>query len=143
MVEKKIIEPNHSEWSSTILLVPKPDGSSRLVVDYCQLNKVTKDDWYPVPQIDDCIDKVGKAKYVSKFDLLKHYWQIPLSERAKEMSALVVHSEIYVFKVLPYGMKNSAATFQRVMNEVIAGLKGCEMYIDDAVVYSDTWEEHV
>ena len=143
MLEKKIIEPSQSEWSSPILLVPKPDGSSRLVVDYRKLNSVTRDDSYPISRIDDCIDRVGKAKYVSKFDLLKGYWQIPLTERAKEMSALVVHSGVYVFRVLPYGMKNSAATFQRVMNEVIAGLKGCEMYIDDAVVYSDTWEEHV
>ena len=125
------------------MLVSKPDGSSRLVVDYRKLNKMTKDDSYPIPQIDDCIGKVGKAKYVSKFDLLKGYWQILLSERAKERSALVVHSGIYVFRVLPYGMKNSAATFQQVMNEVIVGLKGCEMCIADAVVYSDTWDEHV
>ena len=110
---------------------------------YRKLNRVTKTDAYPIPRIDDCIDKVGKAKYVSKFDLLKGYWQIPLSERAKEMSAMVVHNGIFFFNVLPYGMKNSAATFQRVMNEVIAGLEGCAIYIDDAIVYSNTWKEHV
>ena len=62
MVEKKIIEPSQSEWSSPILLVSKPDGSSRLVVDYRKLNKVTKNNTYPISRIDDCIDKEGKAK---------------------------------------------------------------------------------
>ena len=119
MLEKKIIEPSHSEWSSPVLTVPKPDGSARLVVDYRKLNKITKNDTYPIPRIDDCIDRVGKAKYVTKFDLLKGYWQVPLTERTKEVSAFAVHNGLYHFNVLLYGMKNSAATFQRIMNRHI------------------------
>ena len=69
------------------------------MVDYHKLNRVTKTDAYPIPRIDDCIGKIGKAKYVLKFDLWKVYWQIPLSERAKEMSAMVVHNGIYLFSM--------------------------------------------
>ena len=79
MLEKKIIKPSQSQWSSPVLLIPKPDGSSRLVVDYRKLNRVTKIDAYPIPRIDDCIDKVGKAKYVSKFDSVEGILAIFLS----------------------------------------------------------------
>ncbi|KAJ8026467.1 hypothetical protein HOLleu_31290 [Holothuria leucospilota] len=76
------IEPSNSEWSSPCILVPKADGGYRFCTDYRKVNAVTRTDSYPIPRIDDCIDRVGKATYVSKFDLLKGYWEIPLTERA-------------------------------------------------------------
>ena len=87
MLENNIIEPSKSEWSSPCILVPKPDGSFRFVTDFRKVNQCTKTDSYPIPRIDDCIDKIGNAKFVSKFDLLKGYWQVPLTDRAKEISA--------------------------------------------------------
>ena len=92
--------------------------------------------------MDDCTDKVGNARYVTKFDLLKGFWQVPLTERAKEISAFATPDGLYQYKVLPFGMKNSPATFQSLINKVIAGLHGCEAYID-VIIYSDTWEEHL
>ncbi len=98
------------------------------------MNSVTKTDSYPIPRTDDCIDKIGKAKYVTKFDLVKGFWQIPLSERAKEISAFVTLDRLYSCTVMPFGMKNAPSTFQRLMNHIVHGLQSCVIYIDDAVI---------
>ena len=143
LLENDFIEPSNSSWSSPCILVPKPDGSYRMCTDYRKVNSVTKTDTFPIPRMDDCIDKVGKARYVSKFDLLKGFWQVPLTDRAKEISAFVTPDGLFQYKVMPFGMKNSPASFQRLINKVIADLEGCEAYIDDVIIYSDTWEEHL
>lgn len=143
MLKNEMIEPSQSQWSSPCLLVPKAGNCYRFCTDFRKVNDLTKVDAYPMPRVDDCIDKVGKAKFVSKFDLLKGYWQVPLTERAVEVSAFVVPDGFYQYKVMPFGMRNASATFQRMMNNVIWELEGCDVYIDDLVIVSDTWEEHV
>lgn len=89
LLENDLIEPSNSSWSSPCILVPKPDGSYRMCTDYRKVNSVTKIDTFPIPRMDDCIDKVGKAKYVTQFDLFKGFWQVPSTDRAKEISAFV------------------------------------------------------
>jgi hypothetical protein len=146
MLENNIIEPSTSEWSSPCILIPKPDGSFRFCTDFRKVNNVTKTDTYPIPRIEDCIDKIGKAKYISKFDMLKGYWQVPLTERAKDISAFVTPKGLYRYKVMPFGMKNSGATFQRMMNRLIRDIDGCEVYIDDILSYNGeyaSFEDHV
>jgi hypothetical protein len=135
------IEP--SDWSSPSLLVPKSDNTFRLVTDFRKVNSVTKSDTYPIPRIEDCIDKAGHAKFVSKFDLLKGYWQVPLSQRACEVSAFVTPDGLFQYKVMPFGMRNAPATFQRMINNVIKGLDCCAAYIDDLIVCSDSFEDHL
>ena len=93
--------------------------------------------------MDDCLDKIGNAKYVSKFDLFKGMWQIPSTERAKEISAFVIRKGFYQYKVMPFGMKNSPATFQRLINRLIADIDVCEACIDDVIIYSNSWETHL
>ena len=107
------------------------------------MNLITKADSYPIPRVEDCIDKIGGAEYVSKFDLLKGYWQVPLTPRAKEVTAFVTPTGFFQYKVMPFGLKNAPATFQRIIHQVLAGLEGCEGYIDDIVIFSDTWEQHL
>ena len=97
LLENDFIEPSKSEWSSPCILVPKPDGSFRMCTDYRKVNNCTKTDTFPLPRIDDCIDK---------FDLLKGFWQIPLTEKAKEISAFVTPDGLLQYKVMPFGMKN-------------------------------------
>ena len=143
MLKHDIIEPCQSAWSSPCILVPKPDGSLRFVTDFRKVNQCTKTDTYPIPRIEDCIDKIGQAKYVSKFDLLKGYWGVPLTERAREVSAFCTPNGLYRYKVMAFGMKNAPATFQRMINHIIADIEGVEAYIDDVVVYSQTWDEHI
>ncbi|KAK3106188.1 hypothetical protein FSP39_014556 [Pinctada imbricata] len=143
MLENDIIEPSISDWSSPCILVPKQDGTYRLCTDFRKVNSVTKTDSYPIPRIDDCIDKIGSAKFVSKFDLLKGYWQVPLTERAREISAFATPDGLYQYKVMPFGMKNAPATFQRMIHSLLHHLEGCEAYIDDVIIYSDTWDDHL
>ena len=111
MLENDLIEASSSEWSSPCVLVPKPDGTYRFCTDFRQVNKVTKSDSYPIPRVDDCVDRVGDAKFVSKLDLLKGYWQVPLTTRAKEISAFATPDGLYQYKVMPFGMKNTPAAF--------------------------------
>jgi len=73
---------------------------------------MTKADSYPLPHIKDCIDRVGHSCYVSKFDLLKGYWQVPVTDRAKEISAFITPDGLFQYKVMPLGMRNAPATFQ-------------------------------
>ena len=143
MLDNDFIEPSQSEWSSPCILVPKPDGTFCMCTDYRKVNSVTKTDTFPIPRIDDCIDNIGQAKYAMKFDLLKGFWQIPLTNRAKEISAFVTPDGLYQYKVMPFGMKNSPATFQRLVNNLIFNLAGCKAYIDDAIIFSEEWERHL
>ena len=119
LLDNDFIEPSQSDWSSPCILVPKPDGTFRMCTDYRKVNYVTKTDSFPVPRMDGCIDNIGQAKYVTKFDLLKGFWQIPLTDRAKEISAFVTPDGRYQYTVMPFGMTNSPATFQRLINMII------------------------
>ena len=89
LLDNNFIEYSQRDWSSPSILVPKPDGTFRMCTDYRKVNSVTKTDSFPVLRMDDCIDNIGQATYVTKFDLLKRFWQIPLTDRANEISALV------------------------------------------------------
>lgn len=142
MLENNIIEPFTSPRSSPCLLAPKPDGSSRFCTDFRRVNAVTKTDCYPLPLIDTLIDQVGSARCVSKFDLLKGYWQVPLTERAKEVSAFCTGNGLFCYLVCPFGMKNSGCTFQRFMDIVVSGLSNTQVYVDDLIVNSETRSDH-
>lgn len=143
MLQHNTIEPSSSSCASPCILVPKQDGTPRFCTDLQKVNSVTKSDSFPLSRMDDCIDQVGAAKFVSKFDLLKGNWQVPLSKRAQEVSAFVTPPGLYSYKVMPFGLKNSPAAFQCMMNRVVSGLKGCTVYLDDLVIYSDTWQSHL
>ncbi len=143
LVENGLAVPSSSAWSSPCLLVPKSDGTQRFCTDYRKVNAVTKPDSFPLPLMEDCIDKVGSARFVTKLDLLKGYWQVPLTERAAEISAFVTPDDFLDYRVMAFGLRNAPATFQRLMNKVLAGVSHCKAYLDDIVVYSNSWSEHL
>ena len=109
LLENEFIEPSQSNYSSPCILVPKSNGTYRMCTDYRKVNFVTKTDSFLIPRIDDCIDKVGNSKYITEFDLLKGFWQVPLTDRAKEVSAFATPNGLYQYKVMPFGMKNFIA----------------------------------
>lgn len=125
------------------MLVKKPDHTYRFCTDYRKVNCITKPDSYPLPRIEDCVDQVGAARYVSKFDLLKGYYQVPLTPRAQDISAFITPSGLYSYTRMAFGLRNAPSSFQRLMNRVVAGLEGCAVYIDDVVCYSDNWTVHL
>ena len=143
MLKNDIIEESQSNWSSPCILVPKHDGGFRFCTDFRKVNDKTKSDSFPIPRIADCIDQIGNAKFVSTFDMLKGYWQVPLTQRAREISAFVTPSGLYQYKVMPFGMKNAPTTFQRMVNKLVLDIDGCEGYIDDVVIFSDDWSDHI
>jgi len=101
MLDNGIAQPSSSSWASPCLLVPKSDNTPRFC--FRKVNHVTKPDSFPIPRVEDYVDQVGSAKYVSKFDLLKGYWQVPLLERAREIAAFITPAGLYAYKVMPYG----------------------------------------
>ena len=121
------------------MLVPKPDGSIRFCTDYRKVNAITKGDTYPLPLILDCIDRVRNAEYVTKIDLLRGYWCMPLTKRVREISAFVTPFGLYEYNVMAFGLKNAPARLQRLINQNINGLDRVEAYLDD----SNSWEEHL
>ena len=143
MLKNDIIEESQSNWSSPCILVPKHDGGFRFCTDFRKVNDKTKSDSFPIPRIADCIDQIGNAKFVSTFDMLKGYWQVPLTQLAREISAFVTPTGLYQYKVMPFGMKNAPATFQRMVNKLVRDIDGCEGYIDDVVIFSDNWSDHI
>ncbi|KAL1282575.1 hypothetical protein QQF64_001378 [Cirrhinus molitorella] len=143
LLENGLAEPSFSPWSSPCLLVPKPDGTFRFCTDYRKVNSVTVPDSYPMPRMEDCIDSLGSAKFVTKLDLLKGYWQVPLTSRAAEISAFVTPDDFLQYKVMAFGLRNAPATFQRLVNTVLSGIPNCNAYLDDLVIYSSDWQEHL
>ncbi|KAK0151874.1 Retrovirus-related Pol polyprotein from transposon 17.6 [Merluccius polli] len=143
LLENGLTVPSSSPWSSPCLLVPKADKTPRLCTDFRKVNGVTKADSYPLPRMEDCVDRVGSAKFVTKLDLLKGYWQVPLTPHASDISAFVTPDNFLQYTVMPFGLRNAPATFQRLMHIMLSGVKNCEVYLDDIVAYTSTWSEHV
>ncbi|XP_068229342.1 uncharacterized protein [Palaemon carinicauda] len=143
LLQHGFAEPSISPWASPRVLVEKPDGSYRLCTDFRRLNEVTVSDSYPLPRVDDLIDQVSNAVYVTKIDLLRGYYQVPLADNTKPLTAFTTPDGLYQYTVLPFGLKNAPAVFQRLMDQVISNMPGIRVYLDDIVVFSDTWLEHL
>ena len=143
LLDNDLAVPSCSPWAAPCLLVPKGDGAVRLCTDFRRLNQLTVADSFPMPRIDDLVDEVSSARFLTKVDLLKGFYQVPLSSRAREASAFVTPDGLYEYKVMPFGMKNSGSTFQRLASWVVRDLVGVRAYIDDIVIFSDSWEEHL
>ena len=143
MLEKGVIEPGTSPWSSPVVLVRKKDGTVRFCVDYRQLNAVTQFDAYPLPRIDETLEALGGAKFFSTLDLLSGYWQVGLTDDARLKSAFTVRGGLYLWNVMPFGLSNAPGTFERLMETVLQGLhwNACLVYLDDIVIFGRTEEE--
>jgi len=145
MVEKQVIRPSRSPWGLSVVLVPKKDGTKRFCVDYRRLNEHTIKDVYPLPRIDATLDQLGGAKYFTTLDLTSGFWQVEMAAGSAEKTAFTTPMGLYEFQVMPFGLCNAPATFQRLMDSVIGHL-GNEfvlVYLDDVLIFSRTFEEHV
>ena len=143
MLKLNIIEQSNSEWASPIVLVKKSDGSERFCVDYRKVNETTIKDSFPMPNIEEKLNKLHGCRFFTSLDCLSGYWQIKLTPRAKQITAFICSKGLYQFKVMPFGLCNAGATFQRIMEMIIAGLDNSSAYIDDVFSYSKTFEEHL
>ena len=142
MLEEGQIEHSVSAWSAPTVLVTKKDGTTRFCVDYRRLNNSTKKDAFPLPRIDDSLNSLSGQSWFSTLDLASGYWQVRLSEDAKPKTAFATHSGLFQFAVMPFGLCNAPATFERLMSQVMRGLhwKRCLVYIDDILVFGHDFE---
>ena len=145
MVDQGVVQPSTSPWASPIVLVTKNDGSTRFCVDYRRLNSITKKDVYPLPRIDDTFDSLARQQCFTTLDLAYGYWQVGRDGQSQEKTAFITHSGLYKFRVMPFGLCNAPATFQRLMEVVLQGLvrKSCLVYLDDILVIGRTFTEHL
>jgi hypothetical protein len=145
MLEAGIISKSRSPWSSPVVLVPKANGKLRFCVDLRKVNEATVKEIYPLPRIDDTLESLEGAKYFTAFDLASGYWQVPMDPESKKKTAFITHEGLYEFNVMPFGLVNAPATFQRMMNHIISNLRwqSAMVYLDDIIIYSKTFAQHL
>ncbi|XP_076467207.1 uncharacterized protein LOC143298275 [Babylonia areolata] len=145
MLKLGVIEPSTSSYASPTVLVKKKDGKVRFCVDYRTLNKVVEFDTEPIPDIDYLFAKLGDKVVLSKIDLARGYWQIPVAEEDRPKTVFVTHQGCYQWRVMPFGLCTSGAVFTRMMRRLILPLQTPDIdnFIDDVLVATETKEEHL
>ena len=144
LLELGLIRPSHSPWAAPVTLAPKSDGTARLCIDYRKLNEETISFRHPIPLIQDLLDSVGQSTFFSTLDAVCGYWHVKLDEESIERSAFVTHEGHFEWLVMPFGLKNAPATFQRIMQRILSPFigKGVDVYLDDIVVHTKTQGDH-
>lgn len=146
MLEMDVVEPSCSPWNNPITMAPKANGEMRFCLDSRKLNQVSKHDAYPLPYINNILDQLRDARFLSSIDLKSAFWQIPLTPSSKEKTAFTVPSRgLFQFKVMCFGLTSAPATQQRLMDQLFGPEFNGRVfiYLDDIVVVSKTFEEHI
>lgn len=146
MIQAGAIRESESPYSSNVVIVRKKDGSIRFCVDFRKLNNRTVKDAYAIPRIEDSLHLLAGSKFFSKLDLRSGYWQVELKEEDKPKTAFQVGTlGFFEFNRMPFGLCNAPATFQRLMERCMGhmNLRDCLIYLDDIVIFSSNFEEHL
>ena len=144
MGELKVIKPSMSPYATNVVIKMKPDGTPRFCLDYRALNRVTVRDNYPLPRPDDILARLGGATVFTELDLKCGYWQQPLDAESQPKTAFVTPDGLYECTRLPFGLRNGGASFQRLMDVALGGLKwtACLVYLDNLTVIGKDFAEH-
>ncbi|KAL0819596.1 hypothetical protein ABMA28_007685 [Loxostege sticticalis] len=146
LLRADIIEECESPWAANVVLVTKKDGGVRLCVDYRRLNAVTEPDRYPLPRLDDVLHAAKTSNFMSTLDLRSGYFQVSVAEEDRDKTAFISPLGTYRFKRMPMGLRNSGATFQRLMDRFKSNIRGgvsVLCYLDDLIVLSESYERHL
>lgn len=150
MLSQGIIKESNSPYNSPLWIVPKKADNSgkqkwRIVIDYRKLNEVTVSDKFPIPNIDNILEKLGKAQYFTTLDLAKGFHQILVKPEDRRKTAFSTPFGHYEYIRMPFGLKNAPSTFQRLMNSILRDYinKICVVYLDDILIFSTSLEEHI
>ena len=144
-LDRGIITPSTSPCSSSVLLVPKPNGGVRFCVDYRALNKVITHDAYTLPSVDENLANLRGHKFFSSLDMKEAFWNVPLTPKSRELTAFRTPDGLYMYKRMPMGLKTASAVFCRYIDNVLGDLKWENVltYVDDLLVATPTFEEHI
>lgn len=142
LLDLGLIRPSSSPWGAPVLYVKKKDGSMRLCIDYRAINAVTRRNTHPLPCIDECLERLGGAKYFSSIDLKSGYHQVRIRAEDVPKTAFNTRYGSFEFLVLPFGLTNAPPTFQRMMNSIVGDYldKFVLVYLDDILVFSKSKE---
>ena len=145
LIAKGLIRESISEYAFPVTLAPKKDNTKRLCIDYRRLNFHTIDDKMPMPRILEVLDRLSGSKYFTTLDVAWGYWHIEMDPNSIDKTAFVTNEGHYEWLVMPFGLKNAPATFQRIIQQILGPLlyKGAINYLDDIIIYSETFEEHM
>jgi len=143
MRKLEIIEPTTSPFCSPVVLVKKSDGSTRICVDFRKLNANIEFDSEPLPSPEAIFARINSAKYLTKIDLAKGYWQVPVAPESRKYTAFTTGGHTFQFRRMPFGLVSAPAIFSRMMRKLIDGIDGIDNYLDDVIIYSNSWEEHL
>ena len=145
MLDNKLIKDLTSLWASLVVLVMKKNRKKRFCIDYRKLNTITKKDSYLLPHIDELLDSLAGAIYFSTLDLMSGYWQVMMHPADREKTAFITKYGTYEFNVMPFGLCNAPATFQRLMNQIYQRIayKYVIVYLDNTNVFSRTFKDHI
>ena len=143
MLDMGVIRKSDSSYSSPIVIVRKKDGSNRICIDFRRVNKLSRFDSEPMIRPQDIFSRISQDKYYSKFDMTKGYWQIPMRKQDIAKTSFVTPDGCYEFVKMPFGLMNSGATFTRMMRRLLEGVRNVEHYIDDCLVHTESWEQHM
>jgi hypothetical protein len=145
MLEANVIQESKGPYAHPIVLVKKSSGEWRFCVDYRKLNDLTIKDTFPLPRIDETLAVLHGATLFTSLDLISEFWQIELAKEDREKSAFICHRGLFEFNVMPFGLCNAPATFQRMMQLVLSGLllETCLCYLDDVIIFSKNSEDHI
>lgn len=135
MLRDNVISPSESPYRSPIVMADRKDGEKRFCVNYCKLNALTKKNRFPLPRIDDLLDRTRGSKYFCILDMSAAYWQVPLAEEDREKTAFSTSSGHYHFNVMPFGLCNAPATQQESMKRTFKGLEKVDVLLDDVIVH--------
>lgn len=133
-----LVRPSQSPWASPMVIVPKRDGTLRFCVDFRGFNSVTRKDSFPLPNIDNTLLMLGARKFFTTLDFMSGYWQIRMADNSVEKTAFATEFGLHEFIVMPFGLSNAVATFQRFMSRLFEGLINdfVFVYIDDILIAS-------
>ncbi|GFW71268.1 retrovirus-related Pol polyprotein from transposon 297 [Trichonephila clavipes] len=144
LLELGVIEIGHSDYTSPLILVESPNKDPRPCVDYRRLNEITRAEFFPLPNMEEIVEKVSAAPYVTVMDLSKGYFQIPLTPRAQRYAAFVTPFGTYIPKKMMFGLVCAPYYFCKLMAQVLEGLEQFALpYIDDIAIFSQGWKDHV
>ena len=143
LLQRGVLEVSSSPFGAPILFVKKKGGDLRMCVDYRALNKITIRNQYPLPRVDDLLDKLHGSTVFSSLDLTSGYHQIRLSPEDVAKTAFKTPFGLFQYKVMPFGLTNAPSVFMAAMHEMLQDLPFCVVYLDDILVFSKTPEEHV